>query len=236
VPTLPKEALVSNSAAAEEFVAAQIRGGADYIKIVADVPGPDQETLNALVAAAHGHEKLVVAHAVTTVATSMAQTAGVDFITHAPVDGVMSDQEVSQMLNEKRVSIPTLVMMKGGVTRRQGDYSNCVQNVSALHRQGVPILAGTDANMAKGVPANIEHGISLHEEFELLVECGLSTTEVLRAATCLPAKYFGLSDRGSIEPGRRADLVLVEGNPVEDITATRKIKQVWIAGREINVS
>jgi imidazolonepropionase-like amidohydrolase len=127
-------------------------------------------------------------------------------------------------------------MMKGGVTRRQGDYSNCVQNVSALHRQGVPILAGTDANMAKGVPANIEHGISLHEEFELLVECGLSTTEVLRAATCLPAKYFGLSDRGSIEPGRRADLVLVEGNPVEDITATRKIKQVWIAGREINVS
>lgn len=236
VPTMPPEALVASPSAAEEFVAARIKEGADYIKVVADVPGPDQETLNALVVAAHRCEKRVVAHAVTTIATSMAQIAGVDFITHAPIDGVMSNHEVSQMVKDNRVSIPTLVMMKGVTNRKGADYSNCTETVAALHQAGVPILAGTDANKALGVPANVEHGISLHEELELLVECGLSTTEALRAATCLPSKYFGLNDRGSIEPGRRADLVLVQGNPVEDITATRRIKRVWIAGKEINVS
>jgi imidazolonepropionase-like amidohydrolase len=233
IPTMPLEALVSDSVSAERFVAAQIAEGADYIKVVADVPGLDQESLNSLVGAAHRRGKLVVAHALTILATSMAQIAGVDFTTHVPIDGVMSDEEVNQMLKDKRISIPTLVMMKGTALRKGAEYSNCIKTVSALHRAGVPVLAGTDANKAQGVPANVEHGIGLHEELELLANCGLSTTEVLRSATCLPAKYFGLTDRGSIEPGRRADLVLIEGNPVEDITATRRIKRVWVAGHEV---
>ncbi len=233
IPTLPAEALVANTEAAEQFITARIAEGSDYIKVISDVPGPDQETLNAIVDAAHKHGKLVIAHAVTTIATSMAQNAGVDFITHTPINGVMTDQEVERMLKDKRISIPTLTMMKEVAKRPGADYSNCVKTVSALHSAGVPILAGTDANKAKGVPANVTHGISLHDELELLVECGLSTTEVLRAATCLPAKYFALNDRGSIQAGYRADLVLVEGNPIEDITATRRIKKVWVAGQEI---
>jgi len=65
-----------------------------------------------------------------------------------------------------------------------------------------------------------------------LVDAGLSTVDALRAATSLPAKHFGLNDRGVIEPGYRAYLVLVDGDPITDIRATRSIKRVWCGGLE----
>lgn len=233
IPTLPREALVTNAAEAEQFVLDRIAEEADYIKVVADVPGPDQETLNGLVAAAHRNDKRVVAHAVSLVATRMAQIAGADFITHSPLDGAMSDQEVQQMVANKRVSIPTLIMMKGVAQKLKRDFEGACKTVALLHSAGVPILAGTDANEAPGVPAQVPHGVSMHEELELLVGCGLSTIEVLQAATSLPAKAFGLHDRGVIQPGCRADLVLIRENPIKDIKATRSIQKVWIAGQEI---
>lgn len=233
IPTLPSEALVTDAADAERFVARQVADGAAYIKIVADVPGRDQESLNTLVDAAHRSGKQVVAHAVSTIAASMAQAAGVDYLTHVPVDGVMNDQEIHQMLEDKRVSIPTLTMMKGVASRKGADYQNCIKTVTSLHHAGVPILAGTDANDSPGVPTNIPHGKTLHEEFELLVQCGLSTTEVLRSATCLPAKYFGLSGRGSIEPGRRADLILIEDNPSRTLQQQGEFRRCGLPGRRL---
>lgn len=237
IPTMPREALVVNAAEAKKFVDDRLAEGADYIKIVADVPGPDQESMNALVKNAHQNDKLVVAHAVSLIATHMAQIAGADAITHAPLDGVMSDSEVQQMVEDKRISIPTLVMMDGAAKGKKNlDFENSRKTVAALHHAGVPILAGTDANRAPGVPAQITHGVSIHDELELLVSCGLSTTEALQAATSLPAKYFGLHDRGVIQPGYRADLVLVGGNPIEDIKGTRSIQKIWIAGQEFTHS
>jgi imidazolonepropionase-like amidohydrolase len=56
--------------------------------------------------------------------------------------------------------------------------------------------------------------------------------DALRAATVLPARYFGLPDRGAVEPGLRADLVLVAGDPVTDISATRRIERIWCGGTE----
>ncbi len=91
---------------------------------------------------------------------------------------------------------------------------------------GVPILAGTDA------PApGSWNGASLHQELELLVKAGLSPSEALSAATSVPARTFGLKDRGLIAPGLRADLVLVHGDPTRDITSTRDIVAVWKAGK-----
>lgn len=98
--------------------------------------------------------------------------------------------------------------------------------VGALHRAGVPILAGTDA------PApGMAHGVSLHRELELLVRSGLTPAEALSAATSVPARAFGFHDRGRIAPGLRADLLLVEGDPTADIRATRRIVGVWKLGR-----
>jgi len=69
-------------------------------------------------------------------------------------------------------------------------------------RQLIP--AGTDANDSPGTPSPVPHGDSLHRELELLADAGLSPLDALRAATSRPARYFGLPDRGSVEPGLRA--------------------------------
>jgi imidazolonepropionase-like amidohydrolase len=89
----------------------------------------------------------------------------------------------------------------------------------------VPILAGTDAGSPGTAP-----GASLHGELEYLVEAGLSPLQALVSATSANATAFRLSDRGRIATGLRADLVLVNGNPIEDIQATRDIEEVWKEG------
>lgn len=101
--------------------------------------------------------------------------------------------------------------------------------VAALHAAGVPLLAGTDAPNP-----GTAFGISMHGELALLVEAGLSPLEALRAATSVPAQRFGLTDRGRIAPGLRADLVLVEGDPSADIRATRELVSVWKNGRRVD--
>ena len=232
IPNRPP-GIVKNAEAAEQFILDRITDKADYIKILADIPGPDQATLNALVYAAHRHNKLVIAHAVTHAATRMAMEAKVDFLTHAPDDKALTSADIQCMVDEKRMSIPTLTIMEMVAQKRPGaKYDNIRSSVRDMHRAGVPILAGTDANTVKGVPANVSHGDNLHHELEFLVDAGLTPVEALRAATILPAKYFGLHDRGVIEPGRRADLVLISGDPTKDISATRSIQWVFCGGFE----
>jgi imidazolonepropionase-like amidohydrolase len=103
-----------------------------------------------------------------------------------------------------------------------------VENVRRMRSAGVRILAGTDA------PNLTAHGVSLHGELQLLTQGGMTPIEALRAATKAPADAFRVADRGRIAAGRRADLVLVEGNPLVDITATRAIARVFKNGFEIS--
>ncbi|RZA36625.1 MAG: amidohydrolase [Lysobacteraceae bacterium] len=96
---------------------------------------------------------------------------------------------------------------------------------AAMVKAGVPVLAGTDA----GNPGT-QYGISMHRELAALVEAGLTPSQALAAATSAPAKAFKLGQRGRIEKGYKADLLLVEGNPASDILATRRIVEVWKDG------
>jgi imidazolonepropionase-like amidohydrolase len=99
--------------------------------------------------------------------------------------------------------------------------------VSAFDRAGVIVLAGTDAPMPEIYP-----GFSLHEELALLVDAGLSPRDALRAATLRPAQFLGLSaTQGSIDVGKRADLVLLDADPTRDIRHTRSIRAVVLDGR-----
>ena len=99
--------------------------------------------------------------------------------------------------------------------------------VGLMHEAGVPIGAGTDTPIGFAVP-----GYSLHSELEMLVRAGLSPLEALRSATLRPAEFFGLQgEMGTIEAGRVADLVLLSGNPLEDITFTRSVQAVVTKGR-----
>ena len=237
IPGTGQRGLIAGPDQAARFVADRLAEGSDYIKIIVGNPGPshDQATLDALTAAARERSKLTVAHAASYEAVEMAQRARVNVLTHVPLDKALDETAAATAIADGRIVIPTLAMMEGVVAQSAppgADYAAARQSVTVMYRAGVPILAGTDAN-AVGVPAAVSHGSSLHHELELLVDAGLSTLDALRAATSRPAHYFGLADRGVIEPGRRADLVLIAGNPLHDITATRSIRRIWCGGVEV---
>ncbi|MEU8789703.1 amidohydrolase family protein [Streptomyces sp. NPDC048643] len=239
MPGFPADGIVTTPQEAHAFVERRIADGADYIKIVTEAAPPegmDQTTVNAVVEAAHERGLLVVAHSITTGAFRVAVEAGVDISTHAPLDAVLDDDTVVRMRDAGMVSSPTLTMMKGIAGARAGaglKYEYARDTVTKFHEAGIRLLVGTDANSAPGVPFAPRHGTSFHAELELMVEAGLTPVEALRGATTLTARTFGLDDRGAIEPGRRADLVLVRADPTADITATRAIDGVWIAGERV---
>jgi imidazolonepropionase-like amidohydrolase len=103
--------------------------------------------------------------------------------------------------------------------------------VRRLHASGVIITAETDAPLG-----NQRFGESLHRELELLVEAGLSRMQAIRSATSHPALLLGRThDFGTIETGRRADLIAVAGDPLVAISATRNVRLVILSGRSMHV-
>ncbi|HEY4675873.1 MAG TPA: amidohydrolase family protein [Candidatus Angelobacter sp.] len=95
--------------------------------------------------------------------------------------------------------------------------------VRVLHQAGVPIVAGTD----QAVP-----GFSLDREIELYVQAGFTPMEAIQAATLVPARAMGMEkDSGTIEAGKRADVILVDGNPLENISDIRKVSAGFAAGK-----
>jgi imidazolonepropionase-like amidohydrolase len=99
--------------------------------------------------------------------------------------------------------------------------------VAEMQRAGVGILAGTDDANPYVIP-----GFGLHDELALLVKAGLTPMEALRAATYNPARFLGLSGSlGTVERGKLADLVLLDANPLDDISNTKKIAAVVTGGR-----
>tara|TARA_S200000501_G_scaffold110596_1_gene103971 strand:- start:1333 stop:2367 length:1035 start_codon:yes stop_codon:yes gene_type:complete len=96
-----------------------------------------------------------------------------------------------------------------------------------MHESGVPFGAGTDVPINLSIP-----GYSLHSELEMLVMAGLAPIDALAAATIKPAQYFSLEEEmGSIDIGKRADMVLLEANPLDDIRNTKRINLVISKGR-----
>jgi hypothetical protein len=110
---------------------------------------------------------------------------------------------------------------------RESNFERWLEILKILHRAGVPILAGTDV----GNPY-IYAGFSLHDELGLLVRAGLTPYEALRTATVNPAKFFGMERTlGTIAAGKTADLVLLDANPLADISNTKRINAVVANGR-----
>ena len=106
------------------------------------------------------------------------------------------------------------------------------QTFLMAHRAGVPILASTDASFANPY---LFHGFSLLDELDLYVAIGLTPREALHTATVAPPRFFGLRDQdGTIAPGRRADLVLLDANPLEGLATLRRPRMVIVGGRVLD--
>jgi imidazolonepropionase-like amidohydrolase len=119
-----------------------------------------------------------------------------------------------------------------GIERRHRRYELLETVLPMLQAAGVSILAGTDAGYLNSFNYP---GLGLHEELALFVECGLTPLQALQASLLAGPRFFGLERRyGSIEPGREADLLLLERNPLEDIHATRSIEGVVLHGRYLD--
>ncbi|MBX3146739.1 MAG: CIA30 family protein [Gemmatimonadales bacterium] len=116
-----------------------------------------------------------------------------------------------------------------GSLKQPAFLERALASVRALHQAGVTVLAGTDAPNP-----GTAHGVSIHGELLLLTEAGMTPAQALSAATARVADRFGVPDRGRIAPGKRADLILVTGDPTTDIRATRAIEAVWKNGYAID--
>jgi imidazolonepropionase-like amidohydrolase len=222
---------------AEQFVADRIAEGSDFLKIFGPsgtagprtMPSLDLDTITALTKAAHSRGLVVVAHINSAAGVGEVVSAGIDVIAHVPVDGEL-DRALAERIAEAGIAVgPTLatieIVLAGWRGQGMPPYSRAEQNVGRLVDAGVTILAGTDAPN----PGTV-FGASLHRELELLGRCGITPAQALNAATAAPARVFNLADRGHIVPGQRADLMLVSGDPLTDITATRAIERIWRAG------
>jgi imidazolonepropionase-like amidohydrolase len=221
-------------------------------------PSIDKATLQALIAAAHARGKLAIVHIHSEQQAMDAIESGADGLAHlfshggasvdprfAPLvaahhafviptftvlESVCNQNPGQRILGDPKLSpfiLPAYVpQLRKNINH--GQANNCMFSMSAippLSAARVPILAGTDVGNVGTAP-----GASLHGELEYLVEAGLTPKQALEAATSAPASAFHLADRGRIVPGLRADLVLVNGNPSENIRATRDIVAVWKSG------
>ena len=212
--------------------------GAQYIKVLLFNPlSVGKPALSGLVKAAHEQNLKVVVHATQVATVKQAVQAGADILLHTPMKEEYPP-ELAEMIAEKGIAAaPTLVMMETfSVSGKNGyepeHYKNAREAVNLLYKSGVKILAATDANSGSFAPG-VAFGSSMHRELELLVDAGMTPSEVLASATSQNADIFGLSDLGMIKEGKRANLLLTEGRPDVTISDTKKIKQLWVEGKPV---
>jgi imidazolonepropionase-like amidohydrolase len=210
---------VDGAAEAVAAVAELAETGAAVIKVALDdrvgptLPAP---VLAAIVRAAGERGLGVTAHVGTAAEAVKALAAGVGELAHWPFDHSPLPDPLVDALAESVVAVPTL-HIDPSPARRAG--------VRRFLARGGRVVYGTDLGN-QGPPPGVDV-----EELALLVEAGLDPGRALAAATSLAAAHLGLADTGRVVPGARADLLLVDGDPLDDLTALERVLLVTRDGR-----
>jgi len=226
---------------AKQFIKDRISGGADYVKIIVEPwkKTLTHETVKALIDETHAQNKIAVVHISKVADAYKVLQNKADGLVHIWWDKVLSKQELTTLTkNNSFFVIPTLLTSIKALEniRKRSPNGTFLSDdalkaeVKRLYDAGVPILAGTD-------PPNVQinYGTDLYEELALLVEAGLPEIEALKSATSAIAKAFSLAQQGFIKKGYIANMVLVDGNPMQEIKAISQIHSVWKAGKKVNI-
>ncbi|KAJ6442537.1 amidohydrolase protein [Purpureocillium lavendulum] len=240
---VPPELTLQPDADLGENVDYVFGNGSDFYKIVAEENGPTQQQQNTIVQLVHAKGKATYTHASYLAAYAQAIASKCDGIQHVPANGTLTSAQTAQIRSQGQFVTPTMEVFRVafanpalgpllGLTPAD-TYDNVVANVASLRQSKVPLAVGTDAVGSLPGILNFPFGLTLHCELQNLVGAGMGNAEVLRAATSGAAKLYKLPDRGAVKMGMRADLVLLNSNPLTDIAHTFDIKNVWVAGRQV---
>ena len=211
-------------------------GRINVIKLVVDdfarfersvLPQLSFDLVRVVIEEAHRRGIQVVGHIVEASTASQALKLGLDGLVHPPVVGEEDFDRLLSVLRERPVSVVSTLTLGGTRGQRRKDV------VKAFSEAGVPIVVGTDY-VVRGPARSREWGAGGRtiREMELLVEAGLSPQAAIRAATRDAADHLGILDQtGTVEVGKTADLILVDGDPLADISALWKTELVLKAGQ-----
>ena len=228
-----------------EFIEKRVNEGSDFIKIIIERQGGklsliNDEMIDASIRLAKNHDLMAVAHISERAYAIKASKMGIDGICHfwsknfrdgdPTIDtSKISQEELDILINNQVFIIPTIIIWKQlGERFSPFDMASMKEEIGKVHEAGVPILAGTDA---PGFDMNFRAG--LHKELILLSECAISDLDVLKTATSNISNAFGLGSKGFIKEGGSADLLLVDGDPTENISTISRITGIWKKGVKI---
>ena len=113
--------------------------------------------------------------------------------------------------------------------RNRQNYAILQKSLAKLSAAGVPIILGCDTGLEDHV-----FGYAEQKELELMVDAGMTPAQVIVAATSRAAEFLGLTDTGSLAPGKRADFLVLDANPLDHIRNTRRIAKMYLAGVEVD--
>jgi imidazolonepropionase-like amidohydrolase len=224
------------------------RAGADVVKVATSggVVSPRDDPrhahfrpaeLDVLVEEATAAGMFVMAHAQAADGIKNAVRAGIRSIEH----GIFLDEEgIGLMLERGTWLVPTLVAPHGVIEAAEAgapipaNVLDKARSVVEIHRTAIRTAIGAGVRIAMGTDSGVTpHGQNLRE-LALMAELGMSPAAVLEASTRSAAQLLGVAeDRGTIEPGKLADLVLVDGDPFAFDTLPDRISTVWLAGRQV---
>lgn len=239
------QGIADGPAACRKAVRMQVKRGADVIKFVATggvlsvtAAGTEQQffddELRAIVDTGHLLGRKVAAHAHGTKGLNAALRAGVDSIEHG---SFLDDESISLFNDTGAFLVPTLLAGKT-VTDRAQTPGYFLPAVAEKAKAVGPAIRGAFAKAVRGgvkIAFGTDSGVSEHgrnaEEFALMVEAGMGRMQAIVSATINAAELCGLSDEiGTIEPGKSADIIAVDTNPLTDITALQNVRFVMRSG------
>lgn len=230
IPTLSKPA------DAEPWVNDRVAAGVDYIKIIVEPwkKTLDKETVAQIIKEAHKASKIAVVHVSNEEDAYNSLISDADGLVHIYHYKPMTDQHLQKLVGEKDFfvipTILTTVLIQPLYFNKTKEETalieaNVLKEVKRLYDAGIPILAGTDPPNA-----NINIGSDLYKELAFFAKAGLPIEAVLASATSLPAEKFSLEGVGYIKKGYKADLLLLEQSPVNDVMKLNTLSHIWKEG------